>query len=106
MSTPLSIRFDPAILETLRRRARAIPGAMTSGLAQGFLDGWLRMAEHRGIMFKDGATRRRAALLLGPDVWEFAKFARELHDRARRGWGWGDSTCEPNSRPHWLSVRL
>jgi hypothetical protein len=81
MSAPLSIRFDPAILERLRRRARALPGATPSGLAQRFVDEGLRMAEHPGVVFKDGPSGRRAALALGPDVWEVVKVARELDER-------------------------
>jgi hypothetical protein len=81
MSTPLSIRFDPAILERLRRRARAIPGSTPSGLAERLVDEGLRLTEHPGITFKDGPTGRRAALFLGPDVWEVAKTMRELDER-------------------------
>lgn len=81
MSHPLSIRFDAAILDRLRRRARALPGATPSGLAQRLVDEGLRMAEHPGVTFKDGPTGRRAALLLGPDIWEVIKAAREMEER-------------------------
>jgi hypothetical protein len=81
MSAPLSIRFDPAILDRLRRRARTIPGATPSGLAERLVDEGLRMAEHRSITFRDGPTGRRAALQLGPDVWEVVKAVRELDER-------------------------
>lgn len=81
MSAPLSIRFDPTILDRLRRRARALPGATPSGLAQRLVDEGLRMAEHPGVTFKDGPTGRRAALVLGPDIWEVIKAAREVEER-------------------------
>lgn len=81
MSTPLSIRFDPEILERLRRRARAVPGATPSGLAGRLVDEGLRMAEHPGILFKNGPSGRRAALALGPDVWEVVKASREMDER-------------------------
>ena len=81
MSSPLSIRFDPKILERLRRRARAVPGATPSGLAERLVDEGLRMAEHPGIVFKDGPSGRRAALSLGPDVWEVVKASREVDER-------------------------
>ena len=84
MSSPLSIRFDPTILERLRKQARSIPGATPSGLAERLVDEGLRMAEHPGIIFKDGPTGRRAALSVGPDVWEVAKAARELDERGER----------------------
>jgi hypothetical protein len=81
MSSPLSIRFDPKILERLRQRARAVPGGTLSGLAERLVDEGLRMVEHPGIVFKDGPSGRRAALALGPDVWEVVKASREIDER-------------------------
>jgi hypothetical protein len=81
MTAPLSIRFDPGLLDRLRRRARAFPGGSVSGLAQRLVDEGLRMAEHPGIVFKDGPSGRRAALAYGPDVWEIVKFLREVDER-------------------------
>lgn len=81
MSTPLSIRFDPQLLERLRRRAQSIPGATASGLAQRLVDEGLRMCDHPGVVFKDGPSGRRAALAFGPDVWEVVKVLRELDER-------------------------
>ena len=81
MSTPLSIRFEAALLARLRRRATAIPGASTSALAQRLIDEGLRMADHPGVIFKDGPSGRRAALSYGPDVWEVIKFLREVDER-------------------------
>jgi hypothetical protein len=81
VSTPLSIRFDPGLLERLRRRAQSSPGATPSGLAQRLVDEGLRMAEHPGVIFKDGPSGRRAALAFGPDVWEVVKVLREIDER-------------------------
>jgi hypothetical protein len=39
-------------------------------LAQRLVDEGLRAQEHPGIVFKDGPSGRRAALVAGPDVWE------------------------------------
>lgn len=39
------------------------------------------MAEHAGVVFKDGPSGRRAALAYGPDVWEVAKVLREIDER-------------------------
>lgn len=39
------------------------------------------MAEHPGVVFKDGPSGRRAALAFGPDVWEVIKMLRELDER-------------------------
>src|SRR5579863_4608510 len=81
MTTPLSIRFAPSLLARLRQRANAIPGASAAGLAQRLIDEGLRMADHPGMIFKDGPSGRRAALAYGPDVWEVMKFLREVDER-------------------------
>jgi hypothetical protein len=80
MTTPLSIRFDAALLARLRARA-GTAGDNTSRLAQRLIDEGLRMADHPGVVFKDGPTGRRAALAYGPDVWEIVKFLREVDER-------------------------
>jgi hypothetical protein len=81
MTTPLSIRFDAALLARLRRRASATTGSTTSALAQRLIDEGLRMADHPGVIFKDGPSGRRAALAYGPDIWEVVKFLREVDER-------------------------
>ena len=81
MTTPLSIRFTPSLLARLRHRANATPGASAAGLAQRLIDEGLRMADHPGVIFKDGPSGRRAALAYGPDVWEVIKFLREVDER-------------------------
>ena len=81
MTTPLSIRFAPSLLARLRQRANAATGASVAGLAQRLIDEGLRMADHPGVIFKDGPSGRRAALAYGPDVWEVIKFLREIDER-------------------------
>ncbi|SRR6266487_3674681 len=81
MTVPLSIRFDPALLARLRRRAVAVTGANTSALAQRLVDEGLRMADHPGVIFKEGPAGRRASLAYGPDIWEIVKFLREIDER-------------------------
>lgn len=39
------------------------------------------MIEYPGVVFKDGPTGRRAALVLGPDIWEVVKVVKELDER-------------------------
>jgi hypothetical protein len=80
MATPLSIRFEDSLLARLRRRA-GTTASTTSALAQRLIDEGLRMADHPGVIFKDGPTGRRAALASGPDVWEVIKFLREIDER-------------------------
>jgi hypothetical protein len=81
MTTPLSIRFAPSLLARLRQRANAMTGASAAGLAQRLIDEGLRMADHPGVIFKDGPSGRRAALAYGPDVWEVIEFLREVDER-------------------------
>jgi hypothetical protein len=81
MTMPLSIRFDAALLARLRRRAASTTGSSVSTLAQRLIDEGLRMADHPGVIFKDGPSGRRAALAFGPDIWEVAKFLREVDER-------------------------
>ena len=81
MTTPLSIRFTPSLLARLRQRANATPGASAAGLAQRLIDEGPRMADHPGVIFKNGPSGRRAALAYGPDVWEVIKFLREVDER-------------------------
>jgi hypothetical protein len=81
MTSPLSIRFDQSLLARLRRRAAAAAGGNTSALAQRLIDEGLRMADHPGVVFKDGPTGRRAALAYGPDIWEIVKFLSEVDER-------------------------
>lgn len=81
MTSPLSIRFDEALLSRLRRRVNATPGSTTSALAQRLIDEGLRMSDHPGVIFKDGPSGRRAALAYGPDIWEIIKFLGEIDER-------------------------
>lgn len=81
MTVPMSIRFDRDVLARLRRRAAALPDATPSGVAQRLVDEGLRMADHPGVAFRDGPAGRRAALVVGPDVWELVVFLREIDER-------------------------
>ena len=69
------------MLARLRQRASSMPGASAAGLAQRLIDEGLRMADHPGVIFKEGPSGRRAALAYGPDVWEVIKFLREVDER-------------------------
>ncbi len=69
MTMPVSIRFRPDVLARLQQRARAA-GTVPSTLAQRLVDEGLRLAEHPGVVFRDGPSGRRAGLVAGPDVAE------------------------------------
>lgn len=79
-SSPLSIRFDDELLARLRRRA-ASRDTTASGLAQRLVDEGLRSQDFPGIVFRDGPTGRRAALAVGPDVWEIASALRDVDEK-------------------------
>ena len=66
---PFSIRMSPATLTRLEADARR-RGEAKARTAERLIDEGLRMAEHSGIVFRDGPAGRRAALAAGPDVWE------------------------------------
>ena len=81
MSTSLPIRFQDTVVTRLRDRARRIPGATASGLAQTYVDEGMRVEEYPGIVFKSGPSGRRAALVAGPDVWEVIRSVRGIDER-------------------------
>ena len=67
--SPFSLRLDE------RSRARLAASALHRGesqsqLALRLIDEGLRMLDHPGVVFRDGANGRRAALVNGPDLWE------------------------------------
>ena len=56
-------------LERLDQRAR-LRSEAKARTAERLIDEGLRMEDHPGLVFRDGPTGRRAALAVGPDVWE------------------------------------
>lgn len=70
MPSPVSLRFrNQEVAERLKHEA-AVRHRSTSALAEELMDEGLRMRRHPLIVFRDGATGRRATLVGGPDVWE------------------------------------
>lgn len=51
-------------------------GEPKARIAERLIDEGLRMADHPGIVFRDGPAGRRAALAAGPDVWEVIEALR------------------------------
>lgn len=68
--TPRSIRFDDRVNTRLRAYVDRHPGWTGSSAANRFVDEALRMEDHPGIFFREGASGRRAVLVGGPDVRE------------------------------------
>jgi hypothetical protein len=70
MPHPVSVRFrDPRIIEELKGEAASVDRS-ASALAEELIDEGLRMRRHPLVMFRGGASGRRATLVGGPDVWE------------------------------------
>lgn len=79
-SSPVSIRFDDAVLDRVRRSAIA-RDTTASSLIQRYVEEALRTQDFPGIVFRDGPSGRRAALAVGPDVWEIASALRDADER-------------------------
>ena len=70
MSHPLSVRFHRSdVLERLKVEASS-RSVSISALAEELIEEGLRLRRHPLIVFRDGASGRRAGLVDGPDVWE------------------------------------
>jgi hypothetical protein len=80
--SPTPVRFDLRVAARLASFAAARPGLSLSAAANLLVDEGLRMAEHPGIVFREGPSGRRAGVAGGPDVWEViraVKSARANH---------------------------
>ena len=71
--SPTPVRFDTQVAGRLASFAASHPGLSLSAAANLLVDEGLRMAEHPGVIFREGPTGRRAALAGGPDVWEVVR---------------------------------
>jgi uncharacterized protein (DUF433 family) len=70
-----SYRLDPAVKSRLERQAAA-EGITERALLERFVSEGLNTLHHPGIVYRDGPTGRRAALAVGPDVWEVVSALR------------------------------
>jgi CopG-like RHH_1 or ribbon-helix-helix domain, RHH_5 len=71
----LTLRLDESALEHLDREAKR-SGQTRSQLARTLIEEGLRMREHPGIVFRDGAVGRRPAIAGGPQIWWIAAVLR------------------------------
>jgi Ribbon-helix-helix protein, copG family len=72
-----SVRLDDELRQRLADEAAA-EGTTITELIERFVREGLASAAHPGIVFKPGASGRRAALAGGPDVWEIAAALRRF----------------------------
>lgn len=78
------MRPERTTLDLLERRARAL-AEPKSQVAERYLREGIRMDEHPGVHFVDGALGRRPALLgTGLDVWEVVETVRANDGSADR----------------------
>ena len=68
-SRATSYRIDPSIKARLEAQASAEHTTERALLERLVAEG-LDPLDHPGVVFRDGPTGRRAALAVGPDVWE------------------------------------
>lgn len=74
-SRPTSYRLGPEVKRSLEIRAASLRTTERSLLELLIVEGLDQMA-HPGIVFRDGTSGRRAALAVGPDVWEIVSALR------------------------------
>jgi hypothetical protein len=69
------MRVEDTLWEDLRQRA-SLQLVTVTAYVQSLITEGLRMRDVPGIVFRDGPTGRRAALVDGPDVWEIVTALR------------------------------
>jgi len=74
-SRATSYRLDPGIKTRLEEQAAQERVAERTLLERLIVEG-LNTLDHPGIVYRDGPTGRRAALAVGPDVWEVVSALR------------------------------
>jgi hypothetical protein len=76
-SQPFSMRLGASTLDSLERQARQ-RGESKARAGERLLEEGLRMADHPGVVFRDGPAGRRPALSGGPDVWEVVETLQQV----------------------------
>lgn len=74
-SRATSYRLNPGIKSRLERQAAA-EGITERALLERLVSEGLDTLHHPGIVYREGPTGRRAALAVGPDIWEVASALR------------------------------
>jgi hypothetical protein len=80
MTRPTSFRLPDDLLERLDEEAAA-SGTSVTKLVTSLLDEGIKSHRFPGIVYRDGPTGRRAALVGGPDVWEIVRAVSEAKGR-------------------------
>lgn len=77
MPAPKSFRLPDDLVDRLEAKSGA-EGVSQTDLVVSLLDEGLKTRSFPGIVYRDGPTRRRAALAAGPDVWEVISTVRHV----------------------------
>jgi hypothetical protein len=80
MARPTSFRLPDDLLDRLDEEA-ASSGRSVTALVTSLLDEGIKTHHFPGIVYRDGPTGRRAALVSGPDVWEVVRAVSEAKGR-------------------------
>jgi hypothetical protein len=83
VSRSTSYRLDPHLKSRLEAQARA-ERISERALIERLLAEGLDTLHHPGIVYRDGPTGRRAALAVGPDVWEVISALRHTRGREEK----------------------
>ncbi|MBI4897289.1 MAG: hypothetical protein HY827_02860 [Actinobacteria bacterium] len=75
-SNPITARLNDTALRQLESRSTETE-ISRARLAERYIEEGLRMDAHPGIVFRDGASGRRAALAGGIDVWEMIMIVKD-----------------------------
>ena len=83
MPRPTSFRLPEELLERLDDEATST-GASATTLVATILDEGLKTRRFPGIVYRDGPTGRRAAVVGGPDVWEIIRALKQMPGKDER----------------------
>lgn len=96
MARPTSFRLPDDLLERLDEEATS-SGTSVTALVTSLLDEGIKTHRFSGIVYRDGPTGRRAALVGGPDVWEIVRAVSEAKGR-------GETRLRAAANAHDLSL--
>jgi hypothetical protein len=80
---PTSFRLPEELLKRLDNEA-ASTGTSATTLVATILDEGLKTRRFPGIVYRDGPTGRRAAMVGGPDVWEIIRALKQMPGKDER----------------------
>jgi hypothetical protein len=83
MPRPTSFRLPEDLLERIDNEAISA-GSSATTLVASILDEGLKIRRFPGIVYRDGPTGRRAAVVGGPDVWEIIRALKQTPGKDER----------------------